>query len=58
MIDSRLWSLLDIVGFGHFEVSGGVCLIDSGLDRWRLRNFGCNGVNGLGGFEVDCVKWV
>ena len=28
---------------GKFEVIGGACLIDLGVDRWRLRNFICSG---------------
>ena len=31
------------MGVGKFEVIGGACLIDLGLDRWRLRNFVCSG---------------
>ena len=31
------------MGAGKFEVTRGVCLIDLGLDRWRLRNFVCSG---------------
>ena len=31
------------MGAGKFEVIGGACLIDLGLDRWRLRNFVCSG---------------
>ena len=31
------------MGVGKFEVIGGACLIDLGLDKWRLRNFVCSG---------------